>query len=138
MDRFMPALLLQESYDSMLHFLAGGVFMLIWLGLVIVLIAGWWKIFTKAGEPGWMALIPILNILIILTKIAGRPAWWILLMFIPVVNVIVYVIVAIDVAKAFGQGVVFALILLVLLGGIGYVVLGWGNYQFRGPANPVA
>ena len=57
-----------------------------------------WKVFTKAGQPGWAVLIPIYNAYILL-KIAGRPGWWILLFMIPFVNIIIAALVAIDVAK---------------------------------------
>jgi len=130
-----PALLLQ-SHDAVGGLIgavfAGGFFLVMCL-LMVVVIVGWWKMFVKAGQPGWAAIIPIYNIYVLL-KIAGRPGWWLLLFCIPFVNFIILIIVAIDVAKAFGQGVAFALILLVLLGGIGYIVLGFGNYQYQKPA----
>jgi hypothetical protein len=69
----------------------------------------------------------------ILLKIAGRPGWWLLLFLIPLVNIAIAIIVAIDVAKAFGQSPVFGVVLLFLLGGIGYLVLGFGSYRYMGP-----
>ncbi len=74
----------------------GGV---IGLVVAVVMIASMWKIFTKAGQPGWAAIIPIFN-LYILCKVAGRPGWWVLLMLIPFVNFIIAIILLIDLAKA--------------------------------------
>jgi len=102
---------------------------LLYLGIVVLVIAGVWKVFTKAGQPGWAAIIPIYNIYI-LTKIAGKPGWWLLLFFIPVVNFVIAILVAIDVAKAFGKGTGFALG-LVFLGIIFYPILGFGDAQYQ-------
>lgn len=77
-------------------------------------------------------LIPIYNLYILL-KIVGRPTWWIVLFLIPLVNIVAACLVAIDLAKAFGQSTVFGVVLLFLLSGIGYLVLGFGNYRYVGP-----
>ena len=57
-------------------------FTLLWLAITVLIVAGFWKVFVKAGEPGWAAIVPIYNIFVLL-KIAGKPAWWIILMIIP-------------------------------------------------------
>jgi hypothetical protein len=130
----VPAFLLQDDLGSgglIAALLASGLMMLVMLALVAVFIAGMWKVFVKAGQPGWAVLIPIYNLYILL-QIAGRPAWWILLMMIPLVNIVVAALVAIDVAKAFGQSAAFGVVMLFLLSGIGYLMLGFGNYQYVG------
>jgi hypothetical protein len=130
----VPAFLLQDDLGSgglIAALLASGFMMLVMLALVAVFIAGMWKVFVKAGQPGWAVLIPIYNLYILL-QIAGRPAWWILLMMIPLVNIVVAALVAIDVAKAFGQSAAFGVVMLFLLSGIGYLMLGFGNYQYVG------
>jgi hypothetical protein len=96
------------------------------------MIAACWKIFTKAGQPGWAAIIPIYN-WYILCKIVGRPGWWVILFFIPFINFIIGIIVCIDLAKSFGKGVGFA-IGLILLGVIFFPILGFGSAQYQGPA----
>lgn len=53
----------------------------------IIPIASYWKIFEKAGQPGWNALVPIYN-LIILMKIIDKPWWWALLCIIPYLGII--------------------------------------------------
>ena len=55
------------------------------------MIVALWKVFTKAGQPGWGILIPFLNIYF-MCKIAGRPGWWLILMLIPFVNIIILII----------------------------------------------
>jgi len=110
----------------------GGMFLLVMLAIVVVLIIGFWKTFAKAGQPGWAAIIPIYNVYI-MTKIAGRPGWWVLLFFVPIANFVVAIVLAIDIAKSFGQSAVFGVLLLFLLSGIGYLILGFGNYRYIGP-----
>ena len=104
------------------------------IGLLIALlvIVATWKVFTKAGQPGWASIIPIYN-LYIWCKIVGRPWWWILLMLIPFVNFIVAIILCIDMAKSFGKGAGFG-IGLALLGIIFWPILGFGSAQYQGPA----
>ena len=65
-----------------------GFLMLINLAVMIFMIVVMWKIFTKAGKPGWAAIVPIYNIIIML-EIAGKPLWWIILFFIPFVNIVI-------------------------------------------------
>ena len=129
----MMAMLLQNGTSNALGALFGGIWMLIWLALVLAVIIGAWKTFEKAGHPGWAILVPFYNAYIML-KIAGRPGWWLLLYLIPLVNIVIVIIVAIDVAKAFGQSAVFGFFLLFLLCGIGYLILGFGNYRYKGMA----
>jgi hypothetical protein len=130
----IPAFLLQDDVATgglIAALLASGFMMLIFLALAVAAIAGFWKVFVKAGHPGWACIVPIYNIYI-LTQIAGRPAWWIVLFLIPLVNIVAMALLAIDVAKAFGQSAVFGIVMLFLLSGIGYLMLGFGNYQYVG------
>jgi hypothetical protein len=108
------------------------VALIIGLLIALLLIVAMWKVFTKAGQPGWASIIPIYN-LYIWCKIVGRPAWWIILMFIPFVNFIICIILCIDLAKSFGKGVGFG-IGLALLGIIFFPILGFGSAQYQGPA----
>jgi len=112
--------------------IAGMIGLLIYLAIIVLVIAGMWKMFTKAGQPGWAAIIPILNLYFI-CKIAGRPGWWLILMFIPIVSLVIAIIVMLDLAKSFGKGVGFA-IGLILLGFIFIPILGFGSAQYQGPA----
>ena len=126
-------LMMQGDVPNPARMLFTGPILLFGLAIVVVMIAGIWKLFEKAGQPGWAAIVPIYNAYVLL-KIIGRPVWWLILFFIPIVSIIMAIIVAIDVAKAFGQSAAFGFFLNFLLGGIGYLILGFGNYQYVGPA----
>jgi len=105
---------------------------IIGLLIALLLIVAMWKVFTKAGQPGWASIIPIYN-LYVWCKIVGRPGWWIILMLIPFVNFIIGIILCIDMAKSFGKGVGFG-IGLALLGIIFVPILGFGSAQYQGPS----
>jgi hypothetical protein len=96
----------------------------------VFLVAASWKLFSKAGQPGWGCLVPIYNFYL-MCKIAGRPGWWTLLAFIPLVNFVIMIIVCIDIAKAFGQGAGVGLG-LAFLGIIFVPVLAFGSATYRG------
>ncbi|NOZ23293.1 MAG: signal peptidase I [Planctomycetes bacterium] len=110
---------------------SGGIIAVIWLALFILIIASMWRVFTKAGQPGWGCIIPFYNIYLML-KIAGKPGWWLLLFFVPVVNLIISIVVIIALANSFGKGVGFAVGLL-LLPLIFYPILAFGSAQYIGP-----
>lgn len=112
--------------------IGGALIFIIWLAIIVLVIAGLWKTFTKAGQPGWAAIIPIVNIYFLL-KIAGRPGWWLVLFLIPIVNIVISIIVYFDIARSFGKGVLFA-IGLILLTPIFFCILGFGSAQYQGPA----
>ncbi len=105
---------------------------LITFAIVALIIVSLWKIYTKAGQPGWAAIIPIYNVLILL-KIIGRPWWWLLLLFIPIANIVVACMLAVGLAKTFGKGVGFA-VGMVLLGIIFYPILAFGSATYTAPA----
>jgi len=102
-----------------------------WSIIGIIEIIGLWKIFIKAGKPGWASIIPIYN-LIVLLEIIGKPLWWFLLLLIPCVNIVFVVIIVNRLSKSFGQGVGFT-IGLIFLGFIFYPLLGFGDYTYLGP-----
>ena len=105
---------------------------LIYLVIYVLVVAGWWMIFSKAGEAGWKAIIPIWNILVLL-RIVGREWWWIILMLIPIVNIVICVIVSLDLAKSYGRGTGFG-IGLIIFPYIWSLILGFGSDTYRGPA----
>jgi hypothetical protein len=89
------------------------------------------KLYAKAGQPGWAAIVPIYNTYVML-KIVGRPGWWLALMLIPIVNIVLLIIMMIDLAKAFGKGGGFAAS-LILLPLVGMPILAFGSAVYRGP-----
>ena len=127
MNAEMLTLIAQEGGGGGAGALVGVV---VYLAIVVLAIAGMWKVFDKAGQPGWGILIPIFNVYLLL-KVAGRPGWWLLLAFIPFVNLILLVV-PFDIAKNFGKGTGFGLGLL-FLGFIFYPILGFGSAQYQGP-----
>jgi len=106
-----------------------------YLAFIVFIIASIWKVFVKAGHPGWAAIVPIYNIYILL-KIAGKPGWWLLLFFIPLVSIVIAILVSIEIAKAFGKSAGFG-VGLALLGFVFYPILGFGDaeYQSAPPLN---
>jgi hypothetical protein len=106
------------------------------LAFVVLQVAALWRIFTKAGEPGWTSLIPVYNAYVLL-KIAGRPGWWLLLYFVPFVNVVIAIIAVHELSKSFGHGGEFTLGLL-FLPLLFYPLLGFGSDRYLGPGGVVA
>ncbi len=76
-----------------------------------LLVAAQWRLFTKARRPGWASLVPIYNI-IVWQQISGKPVWWLLLYFVPVVNLVVAVLTIFGIANNFGKGLGFGFGLL--------------------------
>jgi hypothetical protein len=107
-----------------------GVVVVIYLIVVIFELAALWKVYAKAGQPGWGAIIPIYNAYL-LCKIANRPGWWVILLIIPIVNIVIAIIVWHEVSKAFGHGGGFT-VGLILLSFIYVPILGFGASQYRG------
>ncbi len=99
----------------------------------IISIIAMWKIFTKAGQPGWASIIPVYNMIVML-EVIRRPLWWIVLMFIPFVNILISVVIARELARVFGKGRRFTAGLLVLPF-IYYPLLGFGKSQYVVPEN---
>jgi hypothetical protein len=102
--------------------------------LFVIVAAGLWKVFVKARQPGWAAIIPFFNTYI-LTVIAGRPILWFVLTFIPLVNVVIFFILLLDIAKYFGKSPAFA-VGLFFFPYIFFPILGFGTAQYSGPAKP--
>lgn len=122
---------MESSYNSPIPEVFGTAFTVVGCILALIIIIALWKVFTKAGQPGWACLIPIYNLYILL-KIAGKPAWWIILFLIPVVNFIMAIIVSIAVANSFGKSTLFGLG-LAFFPFIFYLILGFGDARYAGP-----
>ena len=110
----------------------GAIFFIIYIAIAVVIIAGVWQVFVKAGRPGWAAIIPFYNYYVML-KIVGRPGWWLILYFIPIVNFIIWIIVSIDLAKSYAKSTGFA-VGLIFLPFIFLPILGFGPATYMGPA----
>lgn len=101
---------------------------------VVAILAGLWMVFQKAGKPGWAAIVPLYNGIVIL-EIVGRPIWWIILFFIPFINLLASILIYNDLAKSFGKGVGWTIGLL-LLPFVFVPALGFGSAQYLGPSAP--
>ncbi|MBI5722631.1 MAG: signal peptidase I [Planctomycetes bacterium] len=110
----------------------GIVFIIFYLILLAVVIVGGWKVFTKAGKPGWAAIVPIYNFIVLL-EIVDKPLWWIILLLIFPVNIVVGIILAIELAKKFGKETGFGLGLF-FLSFIFVPLLGFGSAKYLGAA----
>ncbi len=100
--------------------------------LTILQIVATWRIYEKAGQPGWACLIPIYNFYVLL-KIVGKPGWWLIWMFVPIANIVVGIWVVNLLSKSFGKDVGFTLG-LIFLSIIFYPILGFGNAEYKGSA----
>ncbi len=127
----MPVL--QQDDTGILALLTSGFVSVCGLIFAILIIAGMWRMFAKAGKPGWAAIIPIYNIYVLL-QIVGRPGWWLILFFIPFVNFFVALLVSIDLAKSFDKSAAWGVIMLFILNAIGYLILGFGDARYKGPS----
>jgi len=112
------------------------LYILFMIAIALVLIIAQWKIYQKAGKPGWASIIPIYSTIVLL-EIVGKPWWWILLMLIPIVNIILAIWVINLLSKSFGKDVGFT-IGLILLSIVFYPILGFGSAQYKGPAGKTA
>jgi len=83
------------------------IFVLFNLAFAVFMVVVQWKIFVKAGEPGWASIVPIYNA-VLLMKIAGKPGWWVILMFVPFANLVVVILMDIGLARNFGRSDGFA------------------------------
>jgi hypothetical protein len=113
-----------------MHGGTSGVIVFVDIIVAVIMIVSIWKIFDKAGEPGWAAIVPFFNLYVIL-KVAGKPGWWLILFFIPIVNIIIFIITILAVAEKFGKGIGFA-IGMILLPVIFFPILAFGDASYSG------
>lgn len=138
MNLILAIAMLQEDGSGSGDSAAGGIlgiifgmgFLVVWLAFMLLIVASAWKVFAKANKPGWAALIPIYNVIVML-EISGKPIWWIALMFIPFFNIAVAFMIMQSLAEKFGKGTGFAVGLLILPF-IFYPMLAFGDARYQG------
>lgn len=115
-------------------------FLIFWVVSIIAL----WKVFEKAGEKGWKAIIPLYNYWV-LCQIAGRPGWWSLSVFLSIIPLVgwiaplvVYIIVALDLGKAFAKSTLFSVVGLIIFSFVGLLILGFGDAKYKKPTQAKA
>jgi len=116
--------------ESSVSFAALGVGAIFYIAIIVLMVASMWKLFTKAGQPGWAAIVPIYNAIVML-QIAGKPVWWLVLMLIPFVNIVIEIMVLAGLAEKFGKsgGYVVGMIFLPF---IFFPMLAFGDAQYMG------
>lgn len=104
------------------------------LVVYILVVIAMWKVFTKAGKPGWASLIPVYN-MVVMYQIVGLNPWLLLLYLIPFVNWIAALVLSImlnvKLAKVYGKNTGFA-IGLIFLNPIFLLILGFGDAKYIG------
>jgi uncharacterized membrane protein YhaH (DUF805 family) len=112
----------------------GIVLILFYLAIIAVAIASYWKIFEKAGQPGWAALIPFYNTYVLIVEVLKMPPVWFWLLLVPcvgsVVGLILVFMIPFKLAEKFGKDAGFAIGLL-LLGIIFLPILAFGDAQYQ-------
>lgn len=106
------------------------LFFIIFVAVVIAVVS-MWKLFTKAGKPGWAAIVPIYN-LMVMAEISGKPSWWGLLVLVPFANIVFSFWIMWLFVERFGKGPGF-FIFYVLLPIVALPVLAFGKSQYQPP-----
>lgn len=103
---------------------------IIYLAIMILELVAMWKLYVKAGKPGWAAIIPIYNVIVML-EIAKKPWWYLLLMLIPIVNFVIAIIVTLNFVKAYGKDTAWG-VLAIFFAPIIYPILAFGDSKYVG------
>lgn len=123
-----------NSVDSSIFGAAMMTYLVVLLVIYVLVIIAMWKVFTKAGKPGWASLIPVYN-MVVMYQIVGLNPWLLLLYLIPVVNWIAALVLSImqniKLSKVFGKGTGFA-IGLIFLNPIFLLILGFSDAKYVG------
>lgn len=106
------------------------------LAIAVLILVSMWMIYAKAGKPGWAAIIPIYNIIVLL-EIVGKPWWWILLLLIPIVNIVIMIMMYNQLSKSFGKGAGFT-VGIIFLSFIFLPILAFGDAKYIGPGGVAA
>ena len=114
-------------YDSAA---ASPLLIVLWIIIAVVLIVANWKIFTKAGKPGWAIIIPIYNIIVML-QIVDKPLWWIIMLIIPIVNIVFMIMILYNLVLKFGQPG-WHVVLALFFGIIYYPYLAFSKASYTG------
>lgn len=119
----------QYDYQTPASTGIGATMWALYIALIVAYIVANWKIFTKAGQAGWKAIIPIYST-VITCRIVGLSGWYTLLILVPFVNIIFAIYLAYKLAQSFGYGIGMTILELLL---IGYLIMGFGQAKYIGP-----
>jgi hypothetical protein len=104
---------------------------ILYVAILLLVIVSLWITVSKAGRPGVSVIIPIWN-MIELVRIASKPLWWVILLFIPIVNVVIYIMVLNGISKGFGQSTGFT-VGLFFLPFVFFPILAFGKATYSAP-----
>ena len=122
----------QQSSGSAAAAGAAGISTLVSLAIAILEVVAIWRLFSRAGQPGWASIIPIYNTIVML-HVTGKSGWWLLGLFVPLLNIFVYCRMMVNMAQVFGRGVGFG-IGNIFLPFIFLPILAFSNSPYVGPA----
>jgi hypothetical protein len=113
-------------------------YLTVWAAVTVPgVLLGWLGLFPKAGHPAWAALLPFYNVYVLVVDVAKLSTLWFVLVWVPIIQIVVAILVNVEVAKRFGRSEAFGLG-LALLGFVFYPILGFGSDQYQeGTAEPV-
>jgi Family of unknown function (DUF5684) len=112
------------------------MFWVLYIAVFALMVVAMWMIFTKAGKPGWAAVIPFYNTYVLL-EVAGKPGWWLILFFIPIVNIVFYVLACLALAPRFGKGTGFA-VGIIFLPIVFLPIMAFDSSKYIAPGAPAA
>ena len=122
-----------KATENLLAGMSGGalaIFIIVLLAVLVLMAIAMWKIYTKAGQPGWAIFVPIYNN-VVMFDVIGMQKWNILIMlYVPFAAIVYAIMIPFKLAKAFGKGVGFGF-LLWLIPIIGYPVLAFGSAEHQ-------
>jgi uncharacterized membrane protein YhaH (DUF805 family) len=104
--------------------------LVVYVGIIVLTLAGYWRMLSKAGRPGWAVIVPIYGAVQLL-QLSGRSGWWVLAMMVPFLNLFTAIRLAFELARVFGRGIGFGFGLL-FLPFIFAPVLGFGDAEYVG------
>jgi hypothetical protein len=103
--------------------------LILYLAIIVLLVVSFWKLYEKSGQEGWKSIIPIYGFYVLIADIVKRPGWWIILLFVPIVNIAIFFVIFIDLAAKFGKSTGFG-IGLALLPIIFIPILAFSDAQY--------
>jgi hypothetical protein len=108
----------------------------VYIAVIVLMIVGMWKVFAKAGKPGWAAIIPFYNMYVLL-EIVGKPVWWLIMFFIPIANIVFLILTYVALAPRFGKSAGFA-VGLIFLPFVFFPIMGFDSSQYIPLGTPAA
>lgn len=122
------------AFTNILAFGVGTVIVLLMIIFALVLTFAMWRLYRKAGKPGWASIVPIYNIYV-KCQIAGKPTWWtVVVMFVPIVGVVFEILLMLDFVRAYGKDTLYG-VLTIFFPFITVPIMAYdNNVRYVGPA----